>query len=204
MTRITSDGVIDRDELLELQLAIERVIPTAHRVPIIKARKKREMVRRECLCAQRRVANEKAKEERKQKQVEELANSVRLRHSFSKVVGVTFPNDNGSERQAIIKRCKTGELLVLKHDPYNKYSIFSTAVCRMNREQLGNAPEFLAERIVNEIEDGFNAIGVLAEVTGGTFDKPTYGVNFVVFFVAKDVTDMDLQNYVSQVLANRT
>ncbi len=204
MTRITSDGVIDRDELLELHLAIERVIPTAHRGPIIQARKKREVLRRERLCVQRQVANEKTKEERKQKHVEEHTHSMRLRHSFAKVAGVTFPNDDGSERQAIIKRCKPGEQLVLKHDSYNKYSIFATAVCRMNREQLGHAPEYLAERIVNEIEDGFNAIGVLAEVTGGTFDKPTYGANFVVFFVAKNVTDIDLQKYIRQVLANRT
>ena len=35
MARITADGVIDRDELLELHLAIERIIPTAHRTPVI-------------------------------------------------------------------------------------------------------------------------------------------------------------------------
>ncbi len=39
MTRITADKVIDRDELLELHLAIERVIPKSHREPILKARK---------------------------------------------------------------------------------------------------------------------------------------------------------------------
>lgn len=203
MTHITSDGVIDRDELLELHLAIERVIPTVHRGPIIQARKEREALRRERLYEQRRVANEKAKEERKQKQEEEHARSMRLRHAFAKVSGVTFPNDDGSERQAIIRRCKTGEQLVLKHDSYNKYSIFATAVYRLNREQLGHVPEYLAERIVNEIEDGFNAIGVLTEVTGGTFDKPTCGANFIVFFVAKEVTDIELQKYIHQVLTDR-
>ncbi len=203
MTRITSDGVIDRDELLELHLAIERVIPTAQRTDIIQARKKREALKRERLRVQRRIANEKAKEERKQKQEEEHAHSMRLRHTFAKVSGVTFPNDDGSERQAIIRRCKPGEQLVLKHDLYNKYSIFATAVCRLNREQLGHVPEYLAERIVNEIEDGFNAIGVLTDVTGGTFDKPTCGANFVVFFVAKEVTDIELQKYIHQVLTDR-
>ena len=44
MSRITANGVIDRDELTELHLAIERVIPAAHRTPIIDARKKREAV----------------------------------------------------------------------------------------------------------------------------------------------------------------
>src|SRR5690348_3869664 len=40
MARITADDVIDRDELLELHIALERAIPTAHRTPVIQARKK--------------------------------------------------------------------------------------------------------------------------------------------------------------------
>jgi hypothetical protein len=31
MTRIAGDGVIDRDELIELHLAVERVVPPSHR-----------------------------------------------------------------------------------------------------------------------------------------------------------------------------
>jgi transcription initiation factor IIE alpha subunit len=41
MARITADGVIDRDELLELHLAVERVIPTTHRTPVVIYRKQK-------------------------------------------------------------------------------------------------------------------------------------------------------------------
>ena len=40
MKRITADRVIDKDELLELQIAIERVIPTVQRTPAIQERER--------------------------------------------------------------------------------------------------------------------------------------------------------------------
>jgi len=203
MARIAADGIIDRDELLELHLALERVIPNAYRTPVIQARKRREAARRERLREKRRLEEKNEKEEHKRIQQEEYARHMRLRHLFAKVAGVTFPNDDGSERQEIIRRCKPGEQLALRPDAYNEYSIFATQVVRRNGEQLGHAPEYLAERIVNEIEDGYNVVGVLTNVTGGTLDKPTRGVNFAVFFVAKDVTDEELQAYANGVLAGR-
>lgn len=204
MARITADGVIDRDELFELHLAVERVIPIAHRAPVIQSRKKREAARRERLREKRLIEKEREKEERKQIREEEYARRMRLRHSFAKVAGVTFPNDDGSERQNIIKRCKPGEQLILRHDAYNEYSMFATQVLRINGEQIGHAPEYLAERICNEIEDGYKVVGVLADVTGGTWSKPTRGVNIAVFFVAQDVTNEEFQQYADGVLAART
>ncbi|HEY2783958.1 MAG TPA: HIRAN domain-containing protein, partial [Fimbriiglobus sp.] len=119
-----------------------------------------------------------------------------------KVAGVTFSNDDGSERQEIIQRCSVGEQLTLRHDAYNAYSMFATQVLRSNGEQLGHAPEYLAERICIELEEGYNPTGILKNITGGTWDKPIRGVNFAVFFFAKDVTDSELRQYVATVLAN--
>ena len=203
MARITADGVIDRDELIELQLAIERVIPTTHRASVIQARKKREEVRRERLKEKRRIEKEQEKEERNRLREEEYARRMRLRHSFAKVAGVTFANDDGTERQDIIKRCILGEQLLLRHDAYNEYCMFATQVLRTNGEQLGYAPEYLAERICCEIEDGDNVVALLTDVTGDTWDKPTSGVNIAVFFVAKDITSEELQQYVNNVLSAR-
>lgn len=204
MARIASDGIIDRDELLELHLAVERVIPASHRTSVIQARKQREVARRDRLREQRRVEKEKEKEERKRIREEEYARQIRLRHCFAKVAGVTYPNDDGSERQNIIRCCKRGEQLILRHDAYNEYSMYAIQVLRTNGEQLGHAPEYLAEQIYNEIEDGYNAVGVITDITGGSWDKPTRGVNFVVFFVARDVTNEELQRYANDVLAART
>lgn len=201
MKRVAADGVIDRDELIELHLAVERVIPPSHRPPIIEARKKRDAVRRERLKEARRVEREKEKEERKRFREEEIARAMRLRHSFAKVAGVTFPNGDGSERQVIIRRCKSGERLILRHEPDNEYSEFAIQVLRENGEQLGHAPEYLAERICQELESGYQAVGFLKSVTGGTRDKPTRGVNFLAVFMAADVSGDDLQAYVAETFA---
>jgi hypothetical protein len=200
MKRITADGVIDRDELLELHLAVERVIPTAHRTPAIQARQKREAERRERRRERRQIEREREQEEQKRLRAEDRARAMRLRHAFSKVAGVTFPNDDGSERQQIIGRCSPGEQLVLQHDPHNKYSSVAIRVLRINGEQLGHAPEYMAERIVENIEDGCHVLGVLSDVTGGTREHPTLGANFAVFFVAKDVPNDELTSYINDVL----
>jgi hypothetical protein len=201
MKRVAADGVIDRDELIELHLAVERVVPPSHRPPITEARKKRDAVRRERLKETRRVEREKEKEERKRLREEEVARAMRLRHSFAKVAGVTFPNDDGSERQSIIRRCQPGERLILRHEPDNEYSEFAIQVLRENGEQLGHAPEYLAERICQELESGYQAIGFLKSVTGGTRDMPTRGVNFLAVFMAADVTRDELQAYVAETFA---
>ncbi len=44
-------------------------------------------------------------------------------------------------------------------------------------------------------------VGILKDLTGGTCDKPTRGVNFVVFFLARDVTSEEFQQYASNVFA---
>lgn len=201
MKRIAGDGVIDRDEMLELHLAIERVIPSAHRAPIVQARKNRDTARREAVQAERRVEKEQAAEERRRDQ-EEHAKKMRLRHTFAKVAGVTFPNDDGSERQQIIRRCKAGEQLVLRHQPDNAYSEFAIQVLRKNGQQIGHAPEYLAEWICNELRSGYRAVGVIRNITGGTRDKPTCGVNFLTVFAAGDVTPNELQGYINDAFRN--
>jgi hypothetical protein len=199
MERVTADRVIDRDEQLELQLAIERVIPPAHRTQAIQARQKREAERRE----QARIEKEREKKERQRMREEENARATRMRHEFAKVAGVSFPNDDGSERQEIIARCQVGEELMLQHDAHNEYSIVTTKVLRRNGEQIGHAPEYLAERIVDRSEEGYLASGVIANLTGGTFDKPTRGVNFAVFYIDRTVSSDELASYANNVLAGR-
>jgi len=201
LIRITADGVIDLDELIELHLAIERVIPTVHRTPIIQARKQRESAERERLQESRLAERAKKQEERKSLD-EEHARQRRLRHAFAKVAGVTFPNDDGSERQTILGKCKVGEQLILRHDADSVYSMFAIQVLRTNGEQLGHAPEYLAERIHEEEEAGYKVIGVLKDLTGGSRDKPTRGANFVVFFLDRDLTNNELQQYAKGVFAN--
>ncbi len=201
MSRITADDVINQDELTELSRAIERVIPASQRLPIVQARKERETSERERLKEARRTIRKEEAEKRKRLKDEESARQMRMHHVFAKVAGVTFPNDDGSERQEIIKRCRVGESLVLRRDADDPYSTFAIQVLRSTGEQLGHAPDYLAETICEEREAGYKAIGVLKNLTGGTRDKPTRGVNFFVCFYAVDVSSEELKQYTQSVFA---
>lgn len=203
LTRITSDGVIDRDELLELQLAVERVVPASHRAPIALARKSREKQRAERLRESKRLLKEKEKADRQRMLAEEIARLDRIQHAFAKVAGVTFQNEDGTERQEVLKRCKPLEKLYLQHDEDNAYSVFATKVLRANSDQIGYVPEYLAERVVDKYQDGYRVIGVLLEITGGTYDKPTWGANFVVFFISSNVGQDEYEAYIQKTLENR-
>lgn len=202
MTRIAADGHIDRDELLELHLAVERVVPSALRRPITQARKVRERDRRLRTQEAQRLERERVSEERRLAAAVEQARSRRIRHRFAKVAGVTFPNDDGTERQSILRKCSPGEQLVLRHDPYNRFSPFATQVLRLSGEQLGHVPEYLAEQVCAEVDHGYRAIGVLTALTGGTWDKPIRGANLAIFFVSTDVSNEELQKYAEEAISS--
>ncbi len=49
--------------------------------------------------------------------------------------------------------------------------MYAIQVLRLTGEQLGHAPEYMAERIYNEVHDGYIATAVLLDITGGSPDK---------------------------------
>jgi hypothetical protein len=98
---------------------------------------------------------------------------------WTKVVGVTQKNDDGSHRQAIIARCKKRERLVIEHEPSNKYSPTRSAmrVLRENGDQLGYLSEDLAVDVRKKLKAGKMVWAVVERKTGGTDAKPVRGVN---------------------------
>lgn len=71
-------------------------------------------------------------------------------------------------------------------------------------QQIGHAPEYLAEKLCAASWTDKKIDAFVADTTGGTADKPTRGVNFVVIFSAEDVSDAERSEYVKRVLAGRT
>lgn len=66
---------------------------------------------------------------------------VKVTRGYSvNVAGVTFCNDDGSDRQAIISRCKPGEQLMLIREPDNKFDSGAIKVVRKKGLQLGYIP----------------------------------------------------------------
>ena len=95
----------------------------------------------------------------------------------TKVSGVSFENRDGSERQRIIAKCKAGDRLYLRHDPDNEYSDFAIEVHHGppgHETQIGFLEDDLASNLLNHL-----SVNIL-DVTGGTRDKPTRGVNMEI------------------------
>lgn len=196
MQRITADKVIDQDELVELQMAIERVVPAVYRTPIVQARRKRDQEKQARRRELRQIQLQHEKESQDRQKSEAIAKAMRLRHDFAKVAGVTFQNDDWTERQDIIAKCRVGETLYFQHDVHNKYSTFATKVLRQNNEQIGHVPEYLAGHVLDQIDSGYGVIGFLSNITGGYGDHPVYGVNILIVYFAKDVSNEEFTSYV--------
>jgi HIRAN domain len=98
-------------------------------------------------------------------------------HLLTKAAGVSFENEDHVQRQEIIARCRVGDRLTLKPEPGNRFDPHAVAVLTAAGEQIG----YLKRERAAELAEFFSlheAIpAVITEVTGGTPEKPTRGVN---------------------------
>lgn len=94
---------------------------------------------------------------------------------FSKLQGVTHTNRDGTNRQEIITElCYEGQQLVLMRTP-NQYSDNNLDV--YIAFQVGQVNTELAELLTPVLDDGGLVRARITDITGGSEDKPTRGVN---------------------------
>lgn len=96
-----------------------------------------------------------------------------VRDFNSKVVGVTFGNDDGTSRQEIIKACNPGDDLILKPVPTTEYPD-AIGVFTKSGKQLGHINAELAAELKSDYPNNPMSVTV-NKITGGG-DK-TYGCN---------------------------
>ena len=94
---------------------------------------------------------------------------------FSKLQGVTRTNKDGTNRQEIIAElCYQGQQLLLMRAP-NQYSQNNLDV--YVAYQVGHVNPELAELLAPVLNEGGYVRAHITEITGGSDDKPTRGVN---------------------------
>lgn len=103
-----------------------------------------------------------------------------LRDFNTKIVGVTFGNDDGSSRQAIIKKSKEGEDIILKPVPTDEYPD-AIGVFNKRGEQLGHISAELATELKNKYSNNPMSV-TINNITGGG-DK-NYGCNLHIIIYA--------------------
>jgi len=98
----------------------------------------------------------------------------------TKIRGVTFNNPDGSNRQKILKRCRKGESLVLKHTPIPGHPN-AVSVLRKNGELLGFISAELCSQIAEYIKAKNKIYCQILQVTGGRiWHKKTRGCNIKI------------------------
>jgi hypothetical protein len=103
-----------------------------------------------------------------------------VRSWYTKVVGVTKKNTDGTPRQEVIRNCSEGERLLLVREPQNPYDPNAIKVCRLSGDQIGYISSDIAERMADEMDTGKRFSARIEDMTGGTRGKPSLGVNIVI------------------------
>ncbi len=94
---------------------------------------------------------------------------------YSKISGVTRTNPDGSDRQEIIDALTySGQPLFLLREP-NQYSHNNIGV--YVAFQIGYVNPELADELAPLLDEGVPIEAQITEITGGSQDKPTRGIN---------------------------
>jgi hypothetical protein len=106
------------------------------------------------------------------------------RQPGSRVSGVTFKNDDGSDRQAIITKCRPGEELNLTRDPADEFDSGAVKVIRGTGDQIGFLPAHMTRDgdpsgIAHKMDSGTTYRCRVIEVTGGGPDRH-YAINIEI------------------------
>ena len=108
----------------------------------------------------------------------------------TKVVGVTFDNADGVNRQKLIELCSVGDDLLLVHDTENEQDSCAVAVVRVRNflwmtymDQIGYIGRHLSPRIVEHLDKESPVTAKIIDLTGNGgswWGKTLRGVNIEI------------------------
>ena len=104
-----------------------------------------------------------------------------MRSFFTKIVGVSFENTNGSSRQDIITELEGLPCpLTLRREHENPHDENAIAVMDPNGRQIGFLSRNIAEQMAPISDSGLRVMANAVQVTGGW--PLNYGVNIQVHY----------------------
>lgn len=133
-----------------------------------------------------------------------MARKPETRHLHTKVVGTTFENEDGSDRQIAIRKCRPGDAVVLVPEPENPVDPNAVKVCKFESakqlgQQLGHLNRDLAAEVNRKREAGYRIEALVTNVTGGTKSKPNRGLNLILFIGEPGISDRAFAHYAKSV-----
>jgi hypothetical protein len=89
----------------------------------------------------------------------------RVRHLHARVVGLPYPNADGSSRREAVAGLRRWERVRLRHRPDNPVDANAVAVLRnQDQRQLGYLPAMLAAEVVSAARAGTRYLAVVGDV----------------------------------------
>lgn len=89
-----------------------------------------------------------------------------------RVVGVTFENEDGTNRQEILRTCEIGDEVVLVRNPQDPYDRNAIRVCLSDGSQLGHLSSECAASLAPLMDRGKYRYEAEVEAVAGGFDAP--------------------------------
>lgn len=103
-----------------------------------------------------------------------LRTHIPIDEIYTKVVGVSYSNDDGTSRQEALQNCHSGEQVSLEFFTYEgapAYAVFTS------HGQIGNLSAHIADKIYNQYTD-YAVVGTIEQITGG--NDLYYGCNLLL------------------------
>ncbi len=91
--------------------------------------------------------------------------NVESREFLVSVVGVTYSNSDGTDRQVILSRSKPGEIVKLVREYDNEFDSDAVAIFNSKGEQLGYLPK--GDRLARHIDSGGIVTAKIKSIIGG-------------------------------------
>lgn len=113
-----------------------------------------------------------------------------LKSINTRVVGVSFQNDDGTDRQEILSGLSVGEAMLLKYFEYENEPAYAVTDAIGNR--IGSLSKELSADIYRKYKDCFFAVQI-SDITGGDYDRK-YGC----------IIDIDIYDTVPDVVKQNT
>jgi hypothetical protein len=87
--------------------------------------------------------------------MEKLAGSGINKHVYTKIVGITFKNEDGTVGEQLIERCKRFDFLRLVPEPNNRFDPNAMGVCLENGSRIGYLESRLAGEVTRSLKRGY-------------------------------------------------
>ena len=103
----------------------------------------------------------------------------------TKLAGVTFANEDGTERQDIIKGLTMGERVLLVRDAENEHDFYAVQVQTLEGEIIGWVPRQKSPQVAPFIDAGNLVVGMAAS-RGKARGKDMVGLNIDIMFFGEE------------------